>query len=359
MQRFFGVSQDINGNAIPNVAVTVKLAGTATNATLYSDNAYTPLANPLTSNTDGTYQFFARNGTYDVTLFKTNYSFVAGETSSVLLDDDMSVISPAQIIANQNDYSPANALNATTWRLTTDADRTITGIAAGFSQQEVFLTNIGSFTIFLANQSGLSAAGNKFLTPTGANYSIGPNATARLVYDTSSAVWRVADLGVSLSVQTIFRDANPVSITNSGAETTIYSTTILGNTLSTNRCLRVTVRGRYTNTTGSPRGGRPRLKYGGTTVIDLNSITLTDTITAGAMNMHFDLAANNATNAQLGYVENLTQSTAAGNAGVQTTLRGTAAVDSTADQTLAITMTLSVGDPNLNYTRELVTVELL
>lgn len=56
--------------SFPSCTVTVFLAGTATPATIFSDNAGspTPLANPFTAQSNGSWQFFAAQGLYDVVL---------------------------------------------------------------------------------------------------------------------------------------------------------------------------------------------------------------------------------------------------------------------------------------------------
>lgn len=56
--------------SFPSCTVTVFLAGTATPATIFSDNAGspTPLANPFTAQSNGSWQFYAAQGLYDVVL---------------------------------------------------------------------------------------------------------------------------------------------------------------------------------------------------------------------------------------------------------------------------------------------------
>lgn len=58
----------------PNCTVTVYLTGTLTLATLYSDNAGTPLANPFTANSNGYWAFYADRGRYDVRFSGTAIS---------------------------------------------------------------------------------------------------------------------------------------------------------------------------------------------------------------------------------------------------------------------------------------------
>jgi len=62
MQHYSDVVQDQRGNVQPNVSITVKLNGST--ATVYSDNGTTTKANPLTTNSDGEFDFYAANGVY-------------------------------------------------------------------------------------------------------------------------------------------------------------------------------------------------------------------------------------------------------------------------------------------------------
>jgi hypothetical protein len=56
--------------SFPSCTVTVFLAGTGTPATIFSDNAGspTPLGNPFTAQSNGSWQFYAAQGLYDVVL---------------------------------------------------------------------------------------------------------------------------------------------------------------------------------------------------------------------------------------------------------------------------------------------------
>tara|TARA_R110000868_G_C10924364_1_gene765921 strand:- start:52 stop:2493 length:2442 start_codon:yes stop_codon:yes gene_type:complete len=73
MQRFFDVVQDRSGNCIPNALVYVYVGSTSTLATLYSDNGVTTTPNPVTTNSDGEYAFYAANGTYTLQIQATGY----------------------------------------------------------------------------------------------------------------------------------------------------------------------------------------------------------------------------------------------------------------------------------------------
>jgi len=99
------------------------------------------------------------------------------------------VQSPAQItIATTNNYAPAAG---DIIRLSSSAAATITGIAAGASGDTRVLVNVGSFSITLAHQSASSTAANRFLVSFGADYILGANAAAVIVYDATTTRWRV------------------------------------------------------------------------------------------------------------------------------------------------------------------------
>lgn len=111
---------------------------------------------------------------------------------------------PDQITSDQNNY--AFAFTGTTahrvqndelsfQRISSDAARTITGIAAKGHAFVYLLANVGSFTITLANESASSDAANRIITGTGANLDIGAGTMALLVYDETSARWRVHPTG--------------------------------------------------------------------------------------------------------------------------------------------------------------------
>lgn len=98
-------------------------------------------------------------------------------------------ITPAQIVADQNNYSASGTVAV--WRLSTDAPRTLTGIGAPQTGRELRIVNVGSFNIALANQSASSTDVNRIITGTGANIILGPDDVVNLWYDGTTARWRV------------------------------------------------------------------------------------------------------------------------------------------------------------------------
>lgn len=97
-------------------------------------------------------------------------------------------ISPSQITANQNDYSPTGLSTASTLRLNSDASRDITGLSGGADGRVLVLHNVGSFNLVLKDESVSSTAANRFALS--ADVTIGADQAAVLQYDSTSSRWR-------------------------------------------------------------------------------------------------------------------------------------------------------------------------
>jgi parallel beta-helix repeat protein len=113
-----------------------------------------------------------------------------GTVNEVVAERDTTT--PAQLTADVNNYHPSvDNPYAGVWRLSSDASRTITGIARGFAWRRITIFNIGSNEIILADQSGSSSAANRIDTGSGAAVSLLAGDAAQLVYDHQSSLWRV------------------------------------------------------------------------------------------------------------------------------------------------------------------------
>jgi hypothetical protein len=99
------------------------------------------------------------------------------------------VIAPPQITANQNDYNPTGATTAPVLQLSSDASRTVTGLAGGAEGRVVSLINIGSQPIVLADESTSSSAANRFTL--GASLTVAAKQAALLRYDGAATRWRL------------------------------------------------------------------------------------------------------------------------------------------------------------------------
>lgn len=115
-------------------------------------------------------------------------STTAGATLRVVPD------SPTQLTVDQNNYQ-AGSGRSLFYRLSSDASRNLTGFnpAGGTNQDgEIhYFINVGSNNIVLVNESASSTAANRFANSTGADITLAANEAALLVYDNTSARWRV------------------------------------------------------------------------------------------------------------------------------------------------------------------------
>lgn len=96
--------------------------------------------------------------------------------------------SPAQITADQNNYSPGTT---TFLRLSTDASRTITGISGGVDGRHLWVCNVGSNDLVLANQNASSTDTNRIITGTGADVTLNANESCHMIYDSTTQRWRM------------------------------------------------------------------------------------------------------------------------------------------------------------------------
>ena len=98
-------------------------------------------------------------------------------------------LSPVQITADQNDYSPASLGTASTLRLDSDAARNITGIAGGAGGRFLPIHNVGSFSITLKDEDVGSTAANRFAL--NADVVLQPDQGVIIIYDSTTSRWRV------------------------------------------------------------------------------------------------------------------------------------------------------------------------
>jgi len=99
-------------------------------------------------------------------------------------------ISPTQITADQNDYAPTGHGTTTTFRLTSDTARSITGLSGGADGRIVILGNDNaSAVITLADANTGSSAANRFSF--GFNVVLSPKQRAILQYDATDSRWKL------------------------------------------------------------------------------------------------------------------------------------------------------------------------
>jgi hypothetical protein len=130
MQRFLGLVVDSDGTPMSGVTVTVKKAGTGTNAALYSDNIYTTKTNGFTNDSDGTYEFYAPNGRIDLIYTKGGTTFTDANSADIILYDPADESTAASFQCDfLSGYSPVAGTVTYDgyWFLTTGSAGSVTG----------------------------------------------------------------------------------------------------------------------------------------------------------------------------------------------------------------------------------------
>jgi len=107
-------------------------------------------------------------------------------TSQLLLQSN----TPATFAATQNDYNPGAG---SFQRLAaTAAALSVTGFAAGADGRMMYITNVGANSFTLTNQAAGSVAANRIITNgAGTSITVAVNSTVGLIYDGTTARWRV------------------------------------------------------------------------------------------------------------------------------------------------------------------------
>lgn len=154
-----------------------------------------------------------------------------------------------------------------------------------------------------------------------------------------------------------------LEISNDATEQTLFSGTVPGGTLGTSSLIVLRMLADQLNVSGVGQTFTIRVKYGGTTIHTFTSVSQNSNPDRRADFTTVFLGASNATNSQRSYMEHKQGGTnsAAGAFGNgndhNNSVNSGIAVDSTADQTLAVTIQLSAADANLKFRRRGVWVE--
>lgn len=162
------------------------------------------------------------------------------------------------------------------------------------------------------------------------------------------------------------RDVTTTDVVSTNAETTIYTYTVPGNTLSTNKFLRITMIADELNNTGGGENLTLKLKYGATTVITTGATSIGTDASRRLVQFEAILGAFNATGSQVAWAA--FRNPAGGASGTMAAFggsavilegMGTASEDSTADKALAITVQWATSSANLSFRPKIVQVELI
>lgn len=150
--------------------IQATVTSTAANA-LIGLSGY-PVTAILTTNSAGTPGF--------TTTLPGPMSFVAGAVST-----------PAALIVNTNDYTPASLSSTAVLRISATGAVNVTGLIAATTAQAILVCNIGGFAITFTHADALSVAANRFRCPGAANVVLATLDSRWIWYDPTSAVWQV------------------------------------------------------------------------------------------------------------------------------------------------------------------------
>lgn len=156
------------------------------------------------------------------TTLTANTSLVAVATVAVT-----GVISPAQITSDQNDYNPTNLATSSVLRLSTDANRNITGLQGGASGRIIWILNVGSFPITFKDASGGSSAANRFSFG-GLDVIVMSGESQELVYDSTTVRWRITTKRAAAGGFQMFGGSGTFTTPANTRPDTLFKFTVIG-----------------------------------------------------------------------------------------------------------------------------------
>lgn len=176
-----------------------------------------------------------------------------------------------------------------------------------------------------------------------------------------------APANVPTTVQVLTQSVTDQTVTNSTAEASFFSYSVPGNTLGTNKMIRVTIMGEYAYAVGNSI--TLRFKYGATTISAVSGISAANVnaATKGWV-LRVYLVAKNATNSQKGWwkgdggeAEKASDEQGSFEHNEEFSMHGmgTATEDSTAAKTLDFTAQWSAASASLVWTKNYAVVELV
>src|ERR1051325_4783619 len=263
---------------------------------------------------------------------------------------------------NPGDVIPSADWNTITGEITAIEDGYVNGTARLNSSKSTLatLSVLGNST--LASTITLGTVAYQF--PASA-----PGSSGQLLICTSTGAVNVLAWQTPGTVSVLDRSVSGSSAaTKSSAETTVYSFSVPGNTLSSNRSIRLSLIGDHLNNSGGTDNRVVKVKYGATTIFQATATNVNASANRGALELDVELAAAGATNAQRAKGRWLIGATGDNNAGgvavtkdftggagggltasggiEQTAVQNNVAEDATAAKTLAVTFQMTVANAN-------------
>jgi hypothetical protein len=184
-----------------------------------------------------------------------------------------------------------------------------------------------------------------------------------LVYDEATETWlpQAPAAGGGGGGDGIADTVGQLEIANTVTETTLYTYSVPGGTLSTTKALALNLIGDWINNTGADQTVRLRVKYGATTLHDETTAPLPPSAMRRAWMLNLQLGNTGTASSQFAAISWLLGNAQAGAVGLgdasvamhQNHLgAGSSAEDSTVAQALTVTIELSTASANLSYRRQ-------
>lgn len=225
-------------------------------------------------------------------------------------------------------------------------------------------SNISSGTVATARGGtgldGSAAANGTLLIGNGSGYTL-----ATLVAGTGATVTNGAgSITVGIS-QLLDKSTTEQTVANTVTETSVYSFTVPGGTLSTNRTLRLTVTGAYLNNSGSPDQWNLRVKFAGVTIASGLSPSMGASAASRTVRLTTELNANGTTSSQRAMTTWLIGTGAAENtydgsaATLTSAFNGSLTADSTTGQVITVTAQHGTAASTISFKRFVAVLEIL
>lgn len=154
MERYSDVVTDRRGNSLSDAQVTIKTAAGAT-ATIYSDDGVTTAENPLTTNADGEYTFFALNGKYTINIVAEGYGTEVRD-NVVLYDPSDDAMLVAEITTATYTLSSSDVGQWLDFNTSATATVTITTATAYADGDSTIFSQKGAGQVVLEAGSGVT-----------------------------------------------------------------------------------------------------------------------------------------------------------------------------------------------------------
>jgi hypothetical protein len=210
MQRYINNFTDRNGNAIPQAVVSVYRED-GTLAALYSDDGVTAQANPMRTDANGEFSFYAADGVYSITLAKNGHT--ARTIAGAIVFDPASVAENAAESASARVQTGLDRVATAADRVQTGQDRSATGLDRAVVAADLATTQLArDVALALSNPYDTEVAGRAAVADNQLFAVVGSGDTAAFVYrridaGTSTLVTSLPSKAALDGITTVYKNA--------------------------------------------------------------------------------------------------------------------------------------------------------